>query len=185
MPLFNQLRLVGGTALALHLGHRNSVDLDLFGTMHFTRQELEYELKKNNLSTVIRSYNEVIRTTEIDSVKVDFVDYSTVKWLEPQIEMDGIRLAGLKDIGAMKISAVAGRGTKKDFIDLFFLLHHFDLMQLIELYQEKFAVQDIFHVVRSLTYFADAEGDPQPRMFADFSWETAKKHIKNAVKSIF
>jgi hypothetical protein len=181
VPLFANLRLVGGTALALQIGHRNSVDLDLFGQMQFTREELEYELKKNNLKTEIRSYNEVVRTAVIENVKVDFVDYSIIKWLESQIEQNGIRLAGLKDIGAMKISAIAGRGTKKDFIDLFFLLQHFSLKQLIEFYQQKFDVDDIFHVIRSLTYFDDAEEDPQPKMYIDFNWKTAKKHIKEMV----
>jgi hypothetical protein len=184
IPLFCRLRLVGGTALALQIGHRNSIDLDLFGTMNFSQEELEHELKNNSLTYTIRSCSKLIRTIMIENVKVDFVDYSMVKWLEPQIEWNGIHLAGLKDIGAMKISAIAGRGTKKDFIDLFFLLKYFDLTQLIEFYQHKFDIDDIFHVVRSLTYFEDAEEYPQPQMYVGFNWKTAKKHIREMVLNI-
>ncbi|MDR2843068.1 MAG: nucleotidyl transferase AbiEii/AbiGii toxin family protein, partial [Candidatus Symbiothrix sp.] len=121
IPLFSKMRLVGGTALALQLGHRNSVDLDFFGTMNFTKEALEHELQKNGLKTSVRSESEMIKITQIENVKVDFVDYSSVIWLEQAVVSDGLCLARLKDIGAMKISAITGRGTKKDFIDLFFL----------------------------------------------------------------
>ena len=184
--LFSEMRLVGGTALALQLGHRNSVDLDFFGKMNFTREELERELKKHGLKATVKSESKLIKVTQIEDIKVDFVDYSSVAWLEQAALSDGLRLAGLKDIGAMKISAIAGRGRKKDFVDLFFLLQHFSLSQLIGYYKQKYDTNSIFHVIRSLTYFEDAEEDPQPEMYAPFEWDYAKQAIKQAAaKRIF
>jgi hypothetical protein len=180
-PLFSEMRLVGGTALALQLGHRNSVDLDFFGKMNFTREELERELKDHGLEITVRSESKLIKITQIEDVKIDFVDYSSVIWLEPAVLSDGLRLAGLKDIGAMKISAIAGRGTKKDFIDLFFLLQHFSLEQLIYYYKQKYETNAIFHIIRSLTYFDDAEEDPKPEMYLPLEWEDAKQTIRQAV----
>jgi hypothetical protein len=184
IPFFSEMRLVGGTALALQLGHRNSVDLDFFGKMNFTRGELEHELQKNGLKTSVRSESELIKITQIENIKVDFVDYSSVIWLEQAVLSDGICLAGLKDIGAMKISAIIGRGTKKDFIDLFFLLQYFSLEQLIDFYKQKYDTNSIFHIIRSLTYFEDAEEDPQPEMYVPFEWNKAKQTIKQAVAAL-
>jgi hypothetical protein len=182
IPLLRELRLVGGTALALQIGHRNSIDLDFFGTMNFSREELELELQKSGLRTSVKSESRLIKITQIEGVKVDFVDYSSVPWLEPAIVSNDLCLAGLKDIGAMKISAITGRGSKKDFIDLFFLLRQFKLEQLIEFYKQKYDTNSIFHVIRSLTYFDDAEEDPQPKMYLPFNWEEAKKTIIQSVE---
>jgi hypothetical protein len=184
IPFFSEMRLVGGTALALQLGHRNSVDLNFFGKMDFTREELEHELQKNGLKTSIRSESERIKITQIENIKVDFVDYSSVIWLEPAVVNDGLCLAGLKDIGAMKISAITGRGTKKDFIDLFFLLQYFSLEQLIDFYKQKYDTNSVFHIIRSLTYFEDAEENPQPEMYVPFEWNHAKQTIKQAVATL-
>jgi hypothetical protein len=181
IPLLSELRLVGGTALALQIGHRNSIDLDFFGTMNFSREELELELKKSGMHTSVKSESKLIKITEIEGIKVDFVDYSSVRWIEPAIESNDLCLAGLKDIGAMKISAITGRGSRKDFIDLFFLLQKFELEQIIEFYKQKYDTNSIFHVIRSLTYFDDAEEEPQPKMYLPFHWEEAKKTIKQSV----
>ncbi|GHT32724.1 hypothetical protein FACS189434_05230 [Bacteroidia bacterium] len=184
IPFFSEMRLVGGTALALQLGHRNSVDLDFFGKMNFTRGELEHELQKHGLKTSVRSESELIKIVQIENIKVDFVDYSSVIWLEQAVLSDGICLAGLKDIGAMKISAITGRGTKKDFIDLFFLLQCFSLEQLIGFCKQKYDTNSIFHIIRSLTYFEDAEEDPQPEMYVPFEWNKTKQTIKQAVAAL-
>jgi hypothetical protein len=181
IPLFSELRLVGGTALALQIGHRNSIDLDFFGTINFSREELELELKKNGLHISVKSESRLIKIAQREGVKVDFVDYS-VPWLEPAIVSNDLCLAGLKDIGAMKISAITGRGRKKDFIYLFFLLQRFKLELMIEFYKQKYDTNPIFHVIRSLTYFDDAEEDPQPKMYLPFNWEKAKKNIKESVE---
>ena len=104
-------------------------------------------------------------------------------WFYPPIETEGVRMAGLQDIAAMKLHAITGRGRKKDFIDLYFLLQHFSLKQLLELYEKKYPQNNLFFVIRSLSYFNDAEQDPMPEMFVDISWDEMKSTIQNAIKN--
>ena len=91
-------------------------------------------------------------------------------------------LAGLKDIAAMKLSAVTGRGSKKDFIDICFLLKEFSLKQQLELYLNKYPQGSELMVLKSLSYFDDAEIEKQPKMFIEISWEEIKKKIKQEVR---
>ena len=127
LDLLKECRLVGGTALALQLGHRRSVDLDFFGTVPETPDELQDCLRENHQVTVVKE-SKNIHIYLIDGVKVDIVNYK-YDWIDTPVEDDGIRLAGVKDIAAMKVAAIIGRGTKKDFIDLYFLLKQFGLTQ--------------------------------------------------------
>ena len=90
---------------------------------------------------------------------------------------DGLRLAGLKDIAAMKLAAVTGRGTKKDFIDIYFLLQQFSLKEMMEFYTKKYADGSTFLVLKSLTYFEDAEPEQEPVMFNNISWAPIKETI--------
>lgn len=90
---------------------------------------------------------------------------------------NGLRLAGLKDIAAMKLSAVTGRGTKKDFIDIYFLLQHFTLSDMLQHYRNKYADGSEFLVLKSLTYFDDAELEQEPVMLVDISWQEVKRTI--------
>lgn len=181
IPLLKDMRLSGGTALALQLGHRHSIDLDFFGKMTVSWNELQQTLEQQGLTCIVRSESPMICITQIENIKVDFVDYSSVKWIEPAVVTDGIIMAGLKDIGAIKIASITGRGDKKDFIDLYFLLQHFSLKELIECYTLKFETVSVFHVIRSLTYFDDAEASPLPMLFAQFDWNEAKETIRKAV----
>ena len=124
-PLLADTRLVGGTALALQLGHRSSIDLDLFG--HFSCDEIELrkvlashgELQVINTSTNVKLFT-------IKGVKVDIVNYDS-HWIEKMIIEDGLRLASVGEIAAMKVRAIVGRGTRKDFVDLYYLLQHFTM----------------------------------------------------------
>ena len=116
---FSDMRLVGGTALALQLGHRISIDLDFFGQVDFEQIDLPKYFSSFNHTTSIKRLKS-INIFDIDNVKVDFVNYS-YPWLFDQINIDGIRLADIKDIAAMKIAAITGRGSKKDFIHWCFL----------------------------------------------------------------
>lgn len=181
-PLFCGCRLVGGTALALQLGHRNSVDLDLFGTIASTSDEIRSTLStKHQVNIIKESAN--INIYVVDGVKVDFVNYS-YGWIDNEVRDDSIILAGVKDIAAMKIAAVIGRGTKKDFIDLFFLLRHFTLQQILDLYMQKYPDGSMFIAMKSLTYFEDAEPDPMPVMFESADWENVKDTIRKAVANL-
>ena len=124
IPLFEDLRLVGGTALALHIGHRHSIDLDLFGSIDADYMEISEVLREYDLKATLNYNSKNIHQFTINDIKVDIVNYP-YEWLEPQIETANIRLAGLKDIAAMKLSAITNRGTRKDFIDIYFLLQTF------------------------------------------------------------
>jgi hypothetical protein len=158
IDVFSDLRLVGVTALALHIGHRESVDLDLFGEIDFEKQEKNIEIT-GNIEVLKKSKN--INVLSIDNIKIDIVNYK-YPWISALVKEDHYRLASLKDIGAMKLNAITGRGTKKDFIDLYYLLKYFSIHDLFEFYLEKFEDGNLFLVKKSLTYFDDAEPEPMP-----------------------
>jgi hypothetical protein len=86
-------------------------------------------------------------------------------------------MAGLKDIAAMKLNAIAGRGSKKDFIDVFYLLPYFNLNEMLELYLQKYSDGSEFLVRKSLTYFDDADLEEMPYMFDNISWDFIKEKI--------
>lgn len=179
-PYLKDCRLVGGTALALQYGHRSSVDLDFFGS---------FSPEKDELFDVLTSYADVqtikdspkIKIFFMDNIKVDFVNYSIYPWIDNTVEEEGLRLASPKDIAAMKINAVEGRGSKKDFIDIYFLLQHFSLSEILDFYSRKYPNYSIYRALKSLIYFADADPRDMPTMFEDVSWEEIKVSIKKQV----
>jgi predicted nucleotidyltransferase component of viral defense system len=172
---FSKLRLVGGTALALLIGHRISVDLDLFGDIDFDSQ-LFSDFDK--VQAIKKSKN--INIFEINNVKVDIVNYA-YPWLDNELQIDGIRLASLKDIAAMKIAAVTGRGSKKDFVDLYFLLREFSFNEIVSFYEQKYADASIYLALKSLVYFDDADKDPPLNMLKDIAWQDVKDRIRKEV----
>jgi len=175
---FNDFILVGGTALALQLGHRMSVDIDLFGPCEIDEIGFLEILKENgNVQVLKKSKNILI--CSVQDVKVDFVNYK-YPLLEKPLENNHIRMAGMKDIAAMKINAIAGRGSKKDFIDLFFLMRYFTLNEILNFYLEKYKVGSEFLARKSLTYFEDAELEEMPLMFENITWTEIKNTILKA-----
>ena len=181
LPDLTSTRLVGGTALALHLGHRKSVDLDMFGT--FDPIVSYRKLLADAGHSVEGAENGTVQSLRVNNVKVDLVNYPS-PWLDAAIEEENIRLAGLRDIAAMKLSAVANRGRKKDFIDVARLLDVFSLDQMLSLYKEKFSVSELSFPLRGLMYFDDAEEDPMPEMFdSNFTWENVKKTVVAATRN--
>lgn len=179
LAILSETRLVGGTALALHLGHRRSIDLDFFGTWD-----------ESNLQSELESCGRVVRTGgtlrmqfyEIDGIKVDFVTYPYA-WIKEASIIDGIRLAHMEDIAAMKLETIVNRGSKKDFMDVAVLLEHFTLKQMLALYRRKYPNGVMLHVMRSLVYFEDAEGTGMPAMLKPLTWEVAKERISDAVRA--
>ena len=181
LPDLANTRLVGGTALALHLGHRKSVDLDMFGI--FDPIVSCRKLLADAGHSVEGAENGTVQSLRVDNVKVDLVNYP-YPWLDDAIEEGNIRLAGLKDIAAMKLSAVANRGRKKDFIDVARLLNVFSLDQMLSFYKEKFSVSELSFPLRGLMYFDDAEEDPMPEMFdGNLTWENVKKKIIDTTRA--
>lgn len=172
---FKDFVLVGGTSLALQIGHRISVDIDLFG---------QSDIDENHFLSVLKNYGEVIVLKKsknilicsVNGIKVDFVNYN-YKWLGDFIVEDSIRLATKKDIGAMKLNAIAGRGSKKDFIDLFYLLKEFTIYEILQFYLLKYNDGSEFMVRKSLTYFEDADLEETPVLLHDITWEEIKTQI--------
>lgn len=181
-PLFSDIRLVGGTALALQYGHRRSVDLDIFGSMPQDAEVMEERLSSIGDLHVIKN-SERIRIYSLDKIKVDFVDYSRYPWIDEPVVDGNIRLASPRDIAAMKINAAEGRGTKKDFIDIYFLLQYYSLSDILDFYSQKYPEYSKFRALMSLTYFEDAEDQLMPKMFKRVSWEIVKKEIDKSVKN--
>ena len=179
IPGLSGLRLVGGTALALQLGHRTSVDLDLFG--RFDPHESFRKILLDAGHEANGSEGGEVQSLSVDGTKVDLVNYP-YPWLATPIEEDGIVLAGLPDIMAMKLSAAANRGRKKDFLDLAALLKSHSLSEMFSFYQKKFSVTEISFALRGLTFFDDAEDDPMPKMFVDLTWANAKSVLLTAVR---
>ena len=177
---FSNMRLGGGTALALQIGHRKSIDLDLFGEVNFENLDKITTFKNFGKVTVL-STSKNINIYSIDKVKVDFVNYS-YPWLKDQKLIDGIRLADIDDIAAMKLAAITGRGSRKDFIDIYFLLQEYSLRELLGFYKKKYFDASEYLVLKSLTYFDDAEDDLDVNMIEKISWCKIKEYILKSVE---
>ncbi|MBQ6723647.1 MAG: nucleotidyl transferase AbiEii/AbiGii toxin family protein [Paludibacteraceae bacterium] len=180
-PELAQTRLVGGTALALQYGHRQSIDLDFFGTLPEDKDEL-VEMTRRVGNVLVTNRTKMIVQTVINQVKVDFVDYNRYAWIDEPIQGDGFVLASDKDIAAMKVNAIIGRGTRKDFIDLYMLLQHYSLTEIMVFYEQKYPEFSEYRALLSMTYFEDAEMQDMPKMFIETSWDKIKSTIIQAVK---
>lgn len=178
--VFKNMRLVGGTALALQIGHRKSIDLDFFGNIDFQNVYTAKTFANFNKVVILKS-SKNINIFSIDDVKVDFVNYD-YPWLQGELVTEGIRLAGFEDIAAMKLAAITGRGSRKDFIDIYFLLQQFGLKELLGFYNKKYFDGSEYMVLKSLTYFDDAEKDYDINMVQKVSWRKIKKDIITAVE---
>ncbi len=176
-------RLAGGTALALQYGHRSSVDLDMFGIVPDDDLALLEVLERFG-KVKGQKTSKFIKSFVVDNIKVDFVNYSRYPWIDETIVEDGLRLASPKDIAAMKAFAIQNRGSKKDFIDLYFLLRHFTLLEILRFFAQKYPDSSMFRTRMALTYFEDAENQDFPKMFEDVKWETVKATIAEEVRKI-
>lgn len=175
LPILRNTRLVGGTSLALQIGHRKSVDLDLFGSVECAPEELVENLR--TCGTVVQLKTSAnINIFLIDGVKVDIVNYK-YPWLEEAIVEDDVVLARIQDIAAMKVNAIIGRGTRKDFVDLAHIMKNYTLPQVLHFYFEKYPEASMFLAAKSIAYFEDADAEPMPYMFTKETWEEIKAII--------
>jgi hypothetical protein len=180
-PELARFALVGGTNLSLRLGHRKSIDLDLFTNVPFDPQALAATLPSIFPKTELVSMSNIMLFLYIEDVKTDMVSLS-YPWLQPFDVEEEIRLASLPDIAAMKLSAIARRGVKKDFWDIAALLDHFSLDEMLGFYRRKYSSHDIFHLLRSLVYFTDAEAQKDPDLLNDVTWKQVRKKVEAAVQ---
>lgn len=180
--------LVGGTSLALQLGHRISFDLDLFMENEFETQYIVNEIQSNFRFKIVqqKEKNSLIINIEFPIESGKFVKTDLLRYQYPLInallEVDGLRLSSLEDIITMKLSAIANRGAKKDFFDIYELLDRYSLEQMMALFAKKFPNIEHFHILKSLTYFDDAENDFDPVSLKNTPWLKVKKRISEAVK---
>ncbi len=177
--------LVGGTALALKLGHRKSIDIDLFTRSDIAVDELQkYLTQKYGFKEEFREKNTL--KGEIDGVKVDLIkyDYPFVNDLEKT--SDGIRMASVEDVIAMKLSAITDSGTRvKDFADIAWLSTRYSLNQMLKFYQEKFKGANALSVAKALVYFNDIdfENEPVELVGANFDWKKVNKRLLEMVQN--
>ena len=182
LPELIGYHLVGGTALALQIGHRRSLDIDLFGPAGISAPDLIQKL--SSLGCIEeRSLSEKIMQLSINGLRVDIVEYPYAT-IAPPIMEEGIRMLAKPDIAAMKIAAISSRGAKKDFYDVFYLAREFSLRRLLDFYSAKFPSANRFHALKSLSYFEDAEADPEPQCFEPIDWIKVKSSLAQEVRSL-
>ncbi len=183
LPALADLRLVGGTSLALQFGHRTSVDLDFCGPRLFGgADEARIQLAAVGVLDVVADSPNVHVYT-LDSVKIDIVT-SPGAWLEDPVVSDGVRLASPLDIAAMKLQAIVNRGARKDFVDLAVLLERFALPAMINAYQRKYGAPSLFALHKSLVYFDDAEEEPMPIMLIGMGWREVRARVEAAARTV-
>lgn len=169
--------LVGGTALALQFGHRESVDLDFVCEQGFPTNFRE-TLSSLGIVTVVRDEENTFDGT-FNDVKISMFAFRYPR-LFPTLAYEGIALADARDIAAMKILAVTQRAARKDFVDLYMLIKQYGLPMLLDLFERKYAGATFSrtHLLKSISYFADAEADPMPRMHVSLNWEEIKQTLE-------
>lgn len=171
--------LAGGTSLALQIGHRKSIDLDLFTQHDFDANDLLEYLEQNFGFQLDYSTINTLKGN-IDHVKIDLIShkYPIVK---PYVEIENIRLFSIPDVAAMKLNAIAGNGTRsKDFIDIYFILKQYSVDNILDFYKTKYSTRNLFHVVKSLIYFNDINTQDWPEMILEKELQLSK--VKNEIE---
>lgn len=175
--------LGGGTALALQIGHRSSVDFDFYSSKDFDPKRLYTKLKKNLKQTTSGHMADGTLIVTSDNVGISFFRYE-YPLLKPLVKTEYIDLLSIEDTAAMKIISIVQRGTKRDFIDIYYILKRFSLDKLLELTGKKYEVFNRYLGLRALTYFEDAEQDRSRRylkFFEEVDWDKIKGHIIDVV----
>jgi len=186
--LGNKFYLAGGTGLALQIGHRTSVDFDFYSEKGFNSEKLLQKFKKVFKKDISESV--IVEDTlkfKIKSTNLSFFKYK-YPLIRPTIKWQSINLASLEDIAAMKMIAIVQRGTKRDFVDIYYLIKLFGISSIFKLTKQKY--QEMFNQYigsRSLMYFEDAEKkQARTRIYLydpSIDWKTIKSYLKDQVIS--
>lgn len=183
--LMENAYLGGGTACALQLGHRISVDLDFFTTEEFDAREFSQSLKRvGKFKTDRQSWGTLLGTLEEVRFSIFVYKYPV---LYPYKHIFNINILDLRDIAAMKIDAISTRGLKRDFADLYFICQKgISLKESLSFYNRKYGKlsSNLVHIQKSLVYFVDAEISPMPKMLKPCKWEEVKRFFEKEVKRI-
>lgn len=188
---FDPFRLVGGTSLSLQLGHRISVDIDLFTDAEYKSIDfnaIDRFLRDNFHYVDTPSFGEVamgksyyVGENADRAVKLDL--YYTDPYIRPVLEVDGIRLAHIEDIAAMKLEVIGNGGRKKDFWDIDELSKTYSLKQMLGFFQERCPYSHTKEeVLKSLVSFERADEESDPVSLRDKPWQVIKFDIENMVK---
>jgi hypothetical protein len=175
--------LAGGTGLALQLGHRTSIDIDLF-----TQEQFNTELVTTAIialgGQIIQSETGTVHGV-VNGVKISFLFYP-YPLLHPLYAFHGIRLASIDDIAAMKAVAISQRGDKKDFYDMYEILKTMKPLNLKNMFLEKFSKARIncYHILKSFFYFDDADQQPDPLSLNGTSWVQVKNYFTEHEKEL-
>lgn len=174
-----QFALAGGTSLALQIGHRMSVDLDIFSPTPFSTEDLNIELNAIFAPEYeLLALKKSMLFTNIKKVKCDFI-VEPAPVIRPYLTYENIKFFSVEDICAMKMHTIAGRGKKKDFFDIYALLQLFSWDQMLGWFEEKYGDSQFYYLWKSLQYFNDAEDDPEIAGFIPFNatWDEIKQEI--------
>lgn len=178
--------LAGGTGLAFLLNHRESHDLDFFSQSAFNEPRLAEHLQKIGQFSLEKKEEGTLRGL-FENTILSFFHYP-YPLLEELKFIDGIPIASLTDIACMKIDAISSRGTKRDFVDVYAIIHQgkIKLSDLLDAFAKKYGSLDynLEHVKKSLVYFEDAENDPMPDMLLPLNWKTVKDYFISEIKKI-
>ena len=166
LPFLKSLKqdfyLAGGTALALQLGHRDSVDFDFFSEKDIDTKKLFEKVKVIFTGKKIVKIQDEINTLTVlidENIKISFFGYQ-YPLLEKLIDEPNLKLASTLDIATMKLVAITSRASNKDYIDLYYILENIDLNDLLEKASKKFPEIDRNLILKSLVYFEDIEIEP-------------------------
>ena len=171
--------LVGGTALSLYLGHRKSIDIDLFSNFGFDISELLEKLQQDFNFEIFSTAVNTLKGS-INQVKIDFIAHRYPNINDP-LQIDDITLLSIQDILAMKLNAIATSGQRsKDFIDIYFALSGFDLDNMLDFYQRKYNQTNVFHVLKSLIYYDDVDLSDWPVLISepDLKWKDVTSKLE-------
>ena len=175
--------LVGGTALALLMGHRKSVDIDLFSTHGFDVGQMLENLSADFTFNLFFSANNTI-IGSIDQVQVDILAHRYPMIGEPII-LENISMLSLEDIISMKLNVISVSGQRvKDFIDIYYLLDNYSVEEMIGFYKKKYSQYNEVNVLKSLCWFEDVDLSDWPVLLKtpNLKWGTVKKKIKEATQ---
>jgi len=176
--------LAGGTATALHLGHRRSVDFDWFTPGDLDPDALQADLTAGGIRIDAPQTSRGTLLGEIASVPVSFFQYRYPMLHPPERSEDlGIEIASIEDLAAMKLAAVAQRATRKDFVDVHALQRILGLEPMLDAFRAKYA-RDTAHLLYALVYFDEADADTMPGMLQPVAWDDVKRDLREAVKSL-
>jgi len=177
--------LAGGTAAALQLGHRMSYDLDFFTQKEFDEQMILPEIEKiSNFQVETIAWRTILG--RFGDVRFSLFYYK-YPLLYAAKKFGMVKIADIRDIAAMKIAAIASRGAKRDFVDLYFICKEVvSLEEAVQLYDKKYKnlAAAKMHILKSLVYFDDAEPDEMPKMLKKAEWKDIRKYFEHEVRKL-